>query len=418
MPDYHLLAPGRPASLEFRPIAVVSAAVPPSPSGQARVLQHLLGSNLREQATLLSDQIGLPGKSESPHPIGHYVRLAPPQFLLTSGWFSHRPRMHAIDNYLGLNSTIWRRAREIVAALRPNAPAALVGCSGNPFDLPASFLAARRLGIPLLAYLFDDPVFQWPPGIYRKLARHWERLWARRAHAVIASNEYLVEDMLRREPKARMAMVRNPVADIAFALEEMRWPASTERPFNIVYTGSVYHAQGDAFGNLVQALDRFGGQAKLHLYTSQPGSVVTEHGLAGQNVILHDYIEGPAIHKIQQTADVVFLPLAFRSTIPEVIRTSAPAKMAEYIACGRPVLVHAPHDSFISNFFRRNNCGVVVDRPEPADLVGALRSIAEDPGLRARLRAATSAVSAEFRVERARSIFWSLVRRAEGGPEH
>jgi hypothetical protein len=49
-------------------------------------------------------------------------------------------------------------------------------------------------------------------------------------------------------------------------------------------------------------------------------------------VVRHPHIPQSRVAAILRQADVLFLPLAFRSPIQEVIRTSAPGKMGEYLA--------------------------------------------------------------------------------------
>jgi len=71
---------------------------------------------------------------------------------------------------------------------------------------------------------------------------------------------------------------------------------------------------------------------------------------------------------VQRGADILFLPLAFNSPYPEIIKTSAPGKIGEYLAAKKPILVHAPSDSFISWYFRKYNCGLVVDEADPEKL--------------------------------------------------
>ena len=398
--------------LTMHDIAVVSTAVPPGATGQARVLEHLLQNRNPDRCLLFSDQIAALGSPAAEKRCGIYVPLSAPQFLLLPKLTDQR--VFDINNILGLNWTILRRSAEIAAKLKQKRPVAIVGCSGNPFDLPASFLAARRIGIPFLSYLFDDPVYQWPPGIYRRLARFWERIWMPRAAVVIAPNETLVEDIVLRNPKIAPAIVRNPVSAEAF----VDAPAVASRahlgPRRIVYTGTVYHAQADALRNVVKVLESLNGRYQLHVYTSQSQSALEAHGVVGPHVHRHDHLDLADVYRIQREADVLLLPLAFQSTIQEVIRSSAPGKMAEYLASGRPVLVHAPAGSFVCNFFRRRECGMVVDRLDPGLLRERLLAL-EDCGNRVTFRGNARAAAEEFHVERARAFFWSLVDRSTRG---
>jgi len=256
--------------------------------------------------------------------------------------------------------------------------------------------------------MFDDPVFQWPPGRYRAMARFWENLWVRRAIAVIAPNELLAEDINKRH-SVKVTIVRNPVEHSAILHNPAPWPSSFNSPRRIVYTGSVYHAQGDAFRNIVEAIDCLAGRFHLHVYTSQPKSALDEYGLIGPNVVRHSYVDGTEIAEVQRNADILFLPLAFHSTIQEVLRTSAPAKMGEYFASRRPILVHAPPDSFISQYCSRVGAAVVVDQPDSRKLADALVRIDGDADLRERICERAQLAAKEFQADRSRAIFWSLI---------
>jgi glycosyltransferase involved in cell wall biosynthesis len=120
---------------------------------------------------------------------------------------------------------------------------------------------------------------------------------------------------------------------------------------------------------------------KLHLYTSQPIADLEREGIKGP-VVIHPHLSQSQIGEIQRHADILFLPLAFHSSIPDVIRTSAPGKMGEYLASGRPILVHAPSNSFICWYFRTHHAGQVADQFDPDSVAGALKQMIDDSDLR------------------------------------
>nr|WP_176733333.1 glycosyltransferase [Bosea sp. BIWAKO-01] len=318
-----------------------------------------------------------------------------------------------INSYAGLVRDVVARADEIATAVKAHRVQVVVGCSGNPFDLPAAAIAARRLKLPFVAYLFDDPVYQWEAGPYRRLARFWEKRWAARAAKVIVPNEVLAEDVRVRVPRASLAIVRNPV-DLgqiepggfgSVPVPQAGPPPTAQAPWTVLYTGSVYNAQASAFRNLIAAMERTGGRFQLHLHTAQGEAQVRDNGLVGPFVRRHDHLPQAQALARQREADILFLPLAFESPIPEVVRSSAPAKVAEYLASGRPVVVHAPRGSFVSSYFAARGAGLVVDQPDVEALAQALNRLSEDAALRANLIKNARAAAQEFGVEQARAAF-------------
>ncbi|MDP8908831.1 MAG: glycosyltransferase, partial [Chloroflexota bacterium] len=295
------------------------------------------------------------------------------------------------------------------AAARRERCGAVVAAPDRVEDLPIAFAISRLAGARFYPYLFDDYATKWTRPREARFARRAEPYLLKRAAGVIVPNEYLGDD-LRRRHGVESTVVRNPCDLVAYESHRRAEVDDLRRPAAVVFTGAVYHAHYGAFLNLLGAIGILGPQAaRLHLYTASDPELLARHGLRGP-IDFHRHAPATAMPRIQQEAQVLFLPLAFDSPYPDVVRTSAPAKMAEYLAARRPILVHAPADSFVSSYFRRHGCGVVVDRSEPAALAEGLERILGDAQLRERLRAAAWRRACEdFHPNSARSALAQLV---------
>ena len=180
-------------------------------------------------------------------------------------------------------------------------------------------------------------------------------------------------------------------------------------PLSIVYTGAVYEANLDAFQNLVTAVSLSDFDLKVRIYTAQSDEALSAHGIRGP-VEVHGHRPVGEARALQRDADVLFLPLAFASPYPKIIRTSSPAKMCEYLSSGTPILVHAPPNTFVAEHFREYGCGVVVDEPDPVLLASAVRQLLEDERLRTNVtRAALSRARADYDLNAARKTFAATV---------
>jgi len=157
-------------------------------SGQGRVLAELLNGADAGKAVVFSEAAPEPSSTDD-----NVVRLT------------------SADEKFA--ASIRKRTDEIVAGAMRADCAVLIGCSGSPYDLTATALAARDLKLPFLAYLFDDPIFQWPTRPLCAAAARLSRIWLPLAEAVIVPNEYLAEDW-RERGAASIAIVRNPAADV------------------------------------------------------------------------------------------------------------------------------------------------------------------------------------------------------------
>jgi glycosyltransferase involved in cell wall biosynthesis len=76
----------------------------------------------------------------------------------------------------------------------------------------------------------------------------------------------------------------------------------------------------------------------------------------------------------------------------------------------RPILVNAPADSFLAWYFRRHECGLVVDRDDPAELALAPERLQSDAGLCRRLsERAWARARVDFSVTKVREQFEVLL---------
>ena len=108
-------------------------------------------------------------------------------------------------------------------------------------------------------------------------------------------------------------------------------------------------------------MEQTSSNIKIHLFTAQPAEWLDANGIKSQQIVLHAHTTHMEVVQAQNRAHIFFLPFAFDSTIPEVIKTSAPGKTGEYLASGVPILAHVPADSFVSWYLKTHECGLVVD---------------------------------------------------------
>src|SRR6266498_1962085 len=136
--------------------AFISQVLPPSWSGQAIIIYRLLQNLPPESYCLISRQEITPGLDEySARLPGHYYHL-PPEFVTVEGELTGlakwRRRLNVLLNtVLGLGIVL--RSRRIARIATREECGAIVACSGGDLlDLPAGYLASRRLHIPFYAY--------------------------------------------------------------------------------------------------------------------------------------------------------------------------------------------------------------------------------------------------------------------------
>lgn len=387
-------------------IALLSHSLPPDPTGQARVLSKVLGDIPADKLILATEQ-----RTDNPawEIKGRYVFLQPASEKALP--LPPLPGLRRLNAIMGLRRSIKLRARELAQALKPYDPAVLVGCTGTVIDPPAGLLAARELGIPYIIYSFDDYRYQWQPGIHRTVAKRWEAQLMHGADQVIVPNSTFAQAYAQRY-QINPSVVANPAEPAAYAKERLPWPFKPGA-MSVVFTGSVYWGHYDALRGVAQALDALGAGARLHIYSDQSPQTLEENSITGP-IEHHDFVQPPDIFQVQQTADVLLLPLSFNSSIPEAVRTACPAKVGEYLASGRPILAHVPPDCFVGKLFKERACAAVVDRQDKGELLNALQRIRDDAAWREELVKNALATAQEFTEETARRSLGAVLAQAMG----
>jgi glycosyltransferase involved in cell wall biosynthesis len=393
-------------------VLFISETLPPARNGQGLMLYRLLQDRKPEDYSLASQNIwaAAPGERRAPEQLpGSYHQLTRPKQFDRG----HRFGLVHLRDAVNVPLAVPQLATQITELIRRERCDAVVACTGDMLDMPAAFRASRRAGVPFYAYVFDHYSYrEWRYPVRRFWARRFEPALMKGAAGVIVPNEILRDD-LRERYGVEATLIHNSF-DISVYESAAVAPAPARRngEVKIVYTGDVYEAHYDAFRNLVAAIEKTGrDDLRLHVYSGRSPEDLAREGIGGP-VACHGDRAPSEMPGVQREADLLFLPLAFNSPYPDLVRTSATTKLGEYLATGRPVLVHAPPDSFVSWYFREHDCGVLVDRLDPAALAEAIKNVLGDDALRQRLGArAWERARSDFDINAARSKFWNLLER-------
>jgi glycosyltransferase involved in cell wall biosynthesis len=389
--------------------ALISYHLPPTKTPHGAIIRRLLRDLPADSYCLLSssdDDFGTPG-SDSDRLPGNYHRLGPP-FQFSRG-YRFGLQSDRVKTLVAVVSHTWAIAK----ILRRERCDAVIVCTGGfgLLDFPAAYFASRLVGAKFYAYLLDQYLNMIHIMLGKSVLENLERVVIKGATAVIAPNEFLRDEM-RRLYGVDATIVHHPCEVDASPQQTIGAPTSKADEIRIVYTGSVGDLYAEALRNLVAALDLIGrDNLRLHLYCRQSQAECEQAGVKGR-VTYHGSRSMSEIPSIQRDADILFLPLAFNSPYAEHLRTSTPGKMGEFLAAGRPILVNTPPDCFTSWYFRRHECGLLVDQNDPAILARALESLVHDSNLqqvlseRARKRA-----QIDFAVSSVRAQFFNAIRR-------
>jgi len=321
-------------------VLLFSHSLPPSPSGQATVLYRLLDGISPNSYCLASaknyDDASFLQTTTQRLPVRYrWVGRA-----LQIRSFVH-PTVNRASLLLNTMSKIAHDTWRLQKIVREERCRSIIVCTGDACDLPVAYMTSLVTRAPIFLYYFDYFSEQWAGTPYHGFAKAVESFIVKRAKGIIVPNEKMRDELAGRYG-VDSTLIHNPIMIDPPVSERLHdWP---NRPgeIRIVYTGSIYRAQSDALKTLLQVVDELSHlNVTLHLYTAQTREELEKQAIHG-SYVLHPHAAYSIIRDVQKKADILYLPLSFDPEISKVIDTSSPGKMGEYLASGRPVLVHAP----------------------------------------------------------------------------
>ena len=249
------------------------------------------------------------------------------------------------------------------------------------FWLSAYFIH-RLTRTPFFVYVEDLFEENRLSSVRRLVAKGFEEPMLKKAARVFVISEHMRQHYARKYGLEASLLPTTVVLAATEGGDQCQQEEGRDR--KIVFLGSIYWPQLSGLLDMVEAVNTLKG-VKLYLYTPpKRAEGLRSHGLSGPNV-MYGFARRNQLPAVLRDADILFLPLTFDSRAPDIIRTASPTKLPEYLAAGKPLIVYAPEDSYVSCYARERGFALVVDRPEVDELRRAILSLLQDRKLSNRL---------------------------------
>lgn len=385
------------------PLLICSRPFPPKLGGSSVLSRNLWGAWPANDLVAFSEM--QPGVQVDPT-----MTLAGVRVELAAPWLAQHLRIRSFCEPMQMFAV----RRGLLRLARDVKPRAIWANWPSTGFLLGAWLAARELHLPLYVHMHDTwqeslPGFPITPS--RLAPRLFERRVLRDARRVFAITEEASAFFQQKHGLSCYVLKHAiPDADLAAHPECLREPVD-----NVIhYAGAMYPLMNlDAILNLVRALGQCKSEVALEGYTFTPEASAAL-GIAGPRVSLR-FAPKAEVMAAQRRAAILFMPLAFKSWNPVEIRTVFPTKLLEYFVSGRPILVHAPPDSWAARAARQDGWGEVVDQPDPRALADAIDALFKN---KERQRALVTAAFREARNRAASQVAEALrqeLARCEAG---
>jgi glycosyltransferase involved in cell wall biosynthesis len=251
-----------------------------------------------------------------------------------------------------------------------------------PFDFfaIAAYWVACLLCLPYSIYLHDVWEEAQKSSIQKKIARLFEPRLVRQAKHV-----FVISDALREHFKKKYGVecivVRHPIPFHIF-LPKVRYDGASKNLYHIVYTGNVSQLNCDTVRNLIDSGRHIRDiPIQIDFCTAQTSAELARWlGITKKDRVTIQTVSSAEIPYIQQNADLLFVGISFELNAMTA-NTVFPTKFTEYLCAGKPIIVHAPADSFLARFVREHECAYLVEKPDMERLCQAIVDLLSKPQL-------------------------------------
>jgi len=380
----------------LKKILIVSTFAPPAISGAPLMAYNLLRYFPRDSFAILTSHAGLNNRiaANGPKLNAKYFFFDTPGlaaqplqenrfFLRLKRFASRHPWLRDILHFLSvfyLPYNIVIRGRKII---QDEHIEHLFAYSDYGPALLAVYLLHRLTKKPFSLHFYDLYYGNNLLWFFGAIARYLEPRLFRRAAHISATCESLAGHY-QAEYGREVSVIRNAIP--IDSCDRPQPPESHAQPYKIVYTGTIVWAQAGAIRNLVKAANSISDyKVIVYLYTPHEDRFLESRGFCQSETLVFAHGLPREMPAIQKSADILFTGLSFETAHPLLINTSSPGKTCEYMISGRPILLHAPQESYIARYAQRHGFACVVDRNDVESLKRAIERLISDGEYRKQL---------------------------------
>jgi glycosyltransferase involved in cell wall biosynthesis len=248
----------------------------------------------------------------------------------------------------------------------------------NAVFLVAAYRVAKKNKLPLIVY-FDILWEELANGNDLELAKRYEKEIVAYATKVCAITEFAVDHLTTKHSKPVTLIPHTVDTD---QLDSMDVPTGNDRRKvpKIHFAGGIHEVMNtDSVLRLVETVEK--SQLKIELEFCSPDLPVE---LIDKGYV-NRYLPKDELIRAQRDSSILYLPQAFRSSKPTMIKNNFPTKAMEYVTSGIPILVHSPKDSYLTHIAKKEGFAFVVDEEDPIALLHGINRILDDNNLQKEL---------------------------------
>lgn len=340
----------------------VTTAFPPIPAGSSIINRNLLSKFSSKSFNIYSTKSDIKAEVES---FGLNVNR-----IFKSYYFSSKV------NYFLSNLQIKGGTKKIIKEAECFKPSAIVGVYPDYYFLKMASDAAKELKLPFIAYLHDTISESSIGTRFEKESLKLQEDVFINSSALLVMSDGMKQLYKKKYNIDSITLEHTYLEKIPDVTSER---GGLRQAF---WGGDVYAININSVRRMSKALDLVG--LKFFIATSHKKEYFEKTGFDSEKLKIGFFENRKNYLKYLTENSILVLALDWpdESNIHEdELATIFPTKTPEYLASGRPIIVHCPKNYFLANFFLKNDCGFVVSDKDPESLSKVLNNILKDKDL-------------------------------------
>ncbi|MDJ0838178.1 MAG: hypothetical protein QNK37_16805 [Acidobacteriota bacterium] len=347
-----------------KPIMFAMHPYPPVGGGSTVIMKNLLGALPPEKVVVAT--IRKPGQEEtdpdSPYPVYRLMR----DYTDTS----------SRGGMLAMYLQIGRTARIVARLVKQHRCGAVVGVYPNVFYLAVARRAAKLARVPFVPYLHDTVAEALTGRPFGKFAARFQKKLLKDLGPFFVMSQGMADLYQHKYNLSPTPLVHSYPETVPVE------PPSEPTNSKGFWSGHIYEINMKAMGRVYRVMRET--DTELVIASGQNHDAVKNMGFADGGIHFTLYRERPALLEALRQQSFLILALDWPDEThihPDEMSTIFPTKTIEYLAAGRPILLHCPEHYFLARWCREHDCAEIVTERSEEALRAALERIAGDTEL-------------------------------------
>ncbi|MDZ7846848.1 MAG: glycosyltransferase [Owenweeksia sp.] len=373
-------------------LLVVSSHFPPRPGGSSVIMHNLLkGLNQKDIVGVITQDYGGEPLNET-YPIYYFFGL--------QRKLNHRGSFYVKELLFK------KELRRLIKLIIANQVTHVLGVYPDFIFLRLAYHASLKTDVKLIPYLHDTIAEGLSHTKYRKSAKVLQEKLFRYCPDIFVMSEGMHRLYLQKYNKQTQVLTHSFPEDIS-DLQKVNYDRISEAVF---WGGAIYGINKNAVFRIIEAAKNKG--MRVNIAASISEARAKRLGLIQDHVNWDSYSREDYL-KLLREQKILILALDWpeeSAVHRDELSTIFPTKTIEYLAAGRPIIVHCPNNYFLAKYLQENNCAYVVSCRKTEEIEKTIDYIQDNTDERDLKIKNAMALVKKFSIEKVVQDFYSVVK--------